>query len=564
MSTLRMGLAQINPTVGDFGGNMSKILQVLEEARALGADIVSFGELVLCGYPPEDLLFKPQFVQATRSALDKIIPATSGITAVVGFAEEDGGKIYNSAAIIHNGELAGIYRKMFLPNYGVFDEKRYFQPGKNPCIFDIDGLIFGVNICEDIWEQTGPTKLQALSGASLIFNLSASPYHKGKGRQREAMLAERAREAKVFIAYTNIVGGQDELVFDGGSLILSPEGEALARGKQFDEDLIYADLETPKMSQAEVNTKVKKTKLAPLGKSKEKPPLPQKETEILHGEAEIYAALILGTRDYVRKNGFQKVLMGLSGGIDSSLTACIARDALGPENVTAVMMPSRYSSRESIEGAREVAKNLGIKLINIPIEESFKAYKETLADAFKDSEEDVTEENLQARIRGNILMALSNKFGWLVLTTGNKSEVSVGYCTLYGDTAGGFALLKDVPKTLVYRLAQYKNQNSPRDVIPQNIISRPPTAELRPQQKDSDMLPEYAILDAILEAYVEKNLSLEEIVGRGHEREVVSKVIQMVDGNEYKRRQGPPGIKITPRAFGRDRRMPITNRFREA
>jgi len=564
MPALRIALAQINPTVGDFGANRSKILNFLERAQALGAEVISFGELALCGYPPEDLLLKPQFLQANRKALEEIIPATSGITAVVGFAEEDAGKIYNSAAIIHNGELADIYRKMILPNYGVFDEQRYFQPGSNPFIFDLDGLIFGVSICRDIWEKAGPTKVQAECGAGLIINLSASPYHKGKGRERQAMLAGRARENKVFIAYTNIVGGQDELVFDGGSLILAPGGEVLCRGKQFAEDLTYADLEIAEISQAKPRPKVKKVTLSPYTRSKKKPPLDRKEPEILQDEAEIYAALVLGTRDYVRKNGFEKVVIGLSGGIDSSLSACVARDALGPENVTAVMMPSRYSSQESIEGAREVAKNLGLKLMNIPIEEPFKAYTETLADTFKDQEEDVTEENLQARIRGNILMALSNKFGWLVLTTGNKSEVSVGYCTLYGDTAGGFALLKDVPKTFVYKLAEYKNRTSPQELIPQRIISRQPTAELRPGQKDSDALPEYSVLDAILEAYVEQDQSLEEIVGQGHDEEIVRKVIQMVDKNEYKRRQGPPGIRITPRAFGRDRRMPITNRFGEA
>jgi len=564
MPSLRIALAQINPTVGAFGANRDKILKVTERAQGLGVEVVSFGELTLCGYPPEDLLLKPQFIRASRKALEEIIPATSGITAVVGFAEEAGGKIYNSAAIIHNGELAGIYRKMLLPNYGVFDEKRYFQPGTEPFVFDLDGLIFGVNICEDIWEEEGPTKVQADFGAGLIINLSASPYHKGKGQEREEMLAGRARENGVFISYTNIVGGQDELVFDGASLILAPEGDVLARGKQFAEDLTYADLEIAEKNATETSSTVKKVTLPPYTRSKEKPPLASVEPRILEGEAEIYAALVLGTRDYVRKNGFEKVVIGLSGGIDSSLTACVARDALGPENVAAVMMPSRYSSQESIEGARQVAKNLGLKLMNIPIEEAFKTYKETLADTFKETEEDVTEENLQARIRGNILMALSNKFGWLVLTTGNKSEVSVGYCTLYGDTAGGFAVLKDVPKMLVYELAEYKNRTSPQEVIPQSIISRQPTAELSPQQKDSDALPEYHILDAVLEAYVEGSMSLEEIVAQGHEREIVSKVIQMVDKNEYKRRQAPPGIKISPRAFGRDRRMPITNRFREA
>ena len=564
MPTLRIALAQINPTVGAFGANSDKILKVTERAQALSAEVVSFGELVICGYPPEDLLLKPQFIRANRKALEKIIPATSGITVVVGFAEEAEGKIYNSAAIIHNGELAGIYRKMLLPNYGVFDEKRYFEPGTEPLVFDLAGLIFGVNICEDIWETGGPTEVQAKAGAGLIINLSASPYHKGKGQEREEMLATRARETGVFITYTNIVGGQDELVFDGGSLILSAGGEVLARGKQFAEDLTYADLEIAEISETNRRPKGKKVTLPPYAGSKEKPPLAPVEPRILQGEAEIYAALVLGTRDYVRKNGFEKAVIGLSGGIDSSLTTCVARDALGPENVTAIMMPSRYSSQESIEGAREVAKNLGVKLMNIPIEEAFKAYKETLADAFKDLEEDVTEENLQARIRGNILMALSNKFGWLVLTTGNKSEVSVGYCTLYGDTAGGFAVLKDVPKMLVYKLAEHKNRTSPQEVIPPSIISREPTAELRPEQKDSDALPKYPILDAILRAYVEEDMSLEEIVGQGHAREVVRKVIRMVDENEYKRRQGPPGIKITPRAHLRDRRMPISNRFREA
>lgn len=541
MKVVRIALAQINPTVGDIGGNTSKICDYIKKAREKAAKIVMFPELAVTGYPPEDLLLKPQFIQDNLNALERIREETSGVAVVVGFVDRNEG-IYNAAAIFHDRKLIGVYHKMFLPNYGVFDEYRYFKAGKESPVYTIEGLTFGVNICEDIWYQEGPSKAQALSGAEIILNINASPYHMGKIHFRAEMLAQRASENNVIIAYLNTVGGQDELVFDGGSFIIDKTGEIIVRGRQFEEELSVAEIVLDGESERHFS-----------------PP-------IASPEEEVYKALVLGTRDYVRKNGFKHVAIGLSGGIDSSLVAAVAADAVGNENVSGVFMPSQYTSRESMEDAHELAKNLGIKITGVPISAILESYQQALKAEFHGKAPDVTEENLQARIRGNILMAFSNKFGWLVLTTGNKSEMSVGYATLYGDMAGGFAVIKDVPKTLVYRLCKWKNLKEGRAVIPERVLWKEPSAELKPDQKDTDTLPPYEVLDPILKAYVEDDKTFEEILSLGCEvectREVIQKIIQMIDGSEYKRRQSPPGIKITPRAFGKDRRFPITNKYR--
>jgi NAD+ synthase (glutamine-hydrolysing) len=545
-------------------------------------DLVAFPELAITGYPPEDLLLKPDFIQANLDCLQQIVAESRSITVVVGFVDS-ADDIYNAAAIIHDGTLAGVYHKMYLPNYGVFDENRYFQAGTDYSVFVLRGTSIGVNICEDIWYPAGPSEVQTLAGgAEVIVNISASPYHAGKGQFRERMLSTRAADNVAIVAFCNLVGGQDELVFDGGSVIFDERGELVARGRQFEEDLVVADLDVgsvfrqrlhdPRRRKEKLTANVGKVSRIALPEVKsrgEKPPLSTRKVqriglkvERLEPLAEIYQALVLGTRDYVRKNSFRKVVIGLSGGIDSSLTAAIAVDALGRENVVGVFMPSRYSSKESREDAQRLAENLGIEFLIIPIDGTFQAYLDMLAGPFAGTEPDVTEENIQARIRGNILMALSNKFGWLVLTTGNKSEVSVGYCTLYGDTAGGFAVIKDVPKTLVYQLAGHVNASAGREVIPRRVFEKPPSAELRPDQRDEDDLGPYATLDPILRAYVEEDRSLAEIVAMGFDEATVRRVIRMVDRNEYKRRQAPPGVKITPRAFGRDRRLPITNKYR--
>ncbi len=575
MRTLRIGLAQINPTVGDLSGNVRKIMDYIGRARELGVDLVAFPELAITGYPPEDLLLKPDFIEANLDCLQQIVESTRSITAVVGFVDS-ADDIYNAAAIIHDGALAGVYHKMYLPNYGVFDEDRYFQAGTDYPVFVLPGTSIGINICEDIWYPAGPGEVQALAGgAEVIVSISASPYYAGKGLARERMLATRAADNVAMVAFCNLVGGQDELVFDGNSVIFDERGELVVRGKQFEEDLIVADLDVGSVFRQRLHDpRRRKEKLAadvgrvsrialPEVESRgEKPPLPARRMERLDPLAEIYQALVLGTRDYVHKNGFQKVVIGLSGGIDSSLTAAIAVDALGKENVVGVFMPSRYSSEESRVDAGKLAENLGIRFLSIPIDDTFQAYLDMLSAPFAGVEPDVTEENVQARIRGNILMALSNKFGWLVLTTGNKSEVSVGYCTLYGDMAGGFAVVKDVPKALVYQLAGHVNGSAGREVIPRRVFEKAPTAELRPDQRDEDTLGPYATLDPILHAYVEEDRGLDEIVALGFDEATVRRVIGMVDRNEYKRRQAPPGVKITPRAFGKDRRLPITNQYR--
>jgi len=562
-------MAQMNSTVGDLWGNAEKISNFISRAKEFQVDIINFPELVICGYPPEDLLLKSHFVRNNLKALNAVINSTKDITAVVGFVDKDEqGQIFNAAAIINNKELKGVYHKLELSNYGVFDEKRYFQRGKEFSLFKLGNVSFGVSICEDIWKNKGAANLEAESGAKLLINLSASPYHAGKRRVREKLLVKRAKETGSFICYTNLVGGQDELVFDGGSLVIDSEGEIIASGKQFQEDFVIADLDIDLILKSKPNFKrkagVKSVISFPRNIAKKTALAKEQSLKRLTPLEEIYSALVLGTRDYVSKNGFQKVVIGLSGGIDSSLTAVIACDALGKDNIIGVSMPSSYSSEATKSDTRILTENLGIKLIVIPIDTIFKIYLMTLEKEFAGLKRDVTEENLQARIRGNILMALSNKFGYLVLTTGNKSEISCGYCTLYGDMAGGFNILKDVPKTLVYKLAKFRNKKEGRELIPDSIIIREPSAELRPDQKDKDTLPPYSILDPILKSYIEENKSYEEIITEGKfDPNLTKKVIQMIDRNEYKRRQSCPGIKITPKAFGKDRRMPITNRYRE-
>ena len=576
MRQLRIGMAQINTTVGDFAGNRQKILKAIDEARSSGVDLLTFPELAICGYPPEDLLFKPQFIAENLESVEKVIDASSGLTIVVGFvdAKED---IYNAAAIIHDGTLVSVYHKIYLPNYGVFDENRYFRAGSECPVYIIGGIGVGVNICEDIWYEAGPATTQAYSGAEVIVNISASPYHFGKGSFRERMVATRAADNVAIFALCNLVGGQDELVFDGNSMVLDEKGRLIARGKQFEEDLIVTDLDVESVFRTRLHDP-RWRKAAPLVEGQgwretrivvseapfgvPKLTIPRRQHEVRSLPGEVYDALVLGTRDYVRKNGFEKVVIGLSGGIDSSLVAAIAVDALGKSNVVGVAMPSRYSSPGSLSDTELLTKNLGIKLLTIPIEKVFQTYLDMLAEAFKGTEPSVAEENIQARIRGNILMALSNKFGWLVLTTGNKSEMATGYTTLYGDMAGGFAVIKDVPKTMAYELARHRNSLAETELIPRTVINKPPSAELRPEQKDIDSLPPYELLDPVLTAYVEEDKSIEQIVAAGIDEQVVKKAARLVDTSEYKRRQAPPGVKITPRAFGRDRRLPITNRFR--
>lgn len=583
--SFRVALAQVNSTVGDLAGNTAKILDYLQRAKAAGAALVAFPELAVTGYPPEDLLLKPRFIRDNLDRIGEIAARTRDITAVVGFVDADD-DIYNAAAVLHNGAIAGVYRKTYLPNYGVFDEERYFRHGSEQPVFVIGGVRVGVSVCEDIWYPAGPAATQAATGAHVLVNINASPYHIGKREQREKMLATRAFDNQVIVCYLNAVGGQDELVFDGASLVFDQAGRLLARGRQFEEDLLVLDLDVESVfrgrlhdprprhlryrpSPEEVPTPrivVSEAPAAPATHPDGKPSLPDAGSgpppAPLEEIAEVYAALTLGTRDYARKNGFAKVVIGLSGGIDSSLVATIAADALGPENVVGVSMPSRYSSPGSRDDAAALAQALGIGLVTLPIEKPFQAYLDTLEEAFRGTQPDVTEENLQARIRGNLWMALSNKFGYLVLTGGNKSEMATGYATLYGDMAGGFAVIKDVPKTMVYRLAEYRNALTPsRPPIPENALRKAPSAELRPNQTDQDTLPPYPVLDGILQAYVEEDRSVEEIVALGYPEDLVRRVIRLVDRSEYKRRQAPPGIKVTPRAFGRDRRLPITNRY---
>jgi len=578
MRTFRLAMAQINPTVGDLDGNAAKIIAYIDQARALNADLVAFPELAIPGYPPEDLLFKPQFIADNRRALERIIAASQRIAAVVGFVDADS-DIYNAAAVLSDGKLAGVYRKMYLPNYGVFDEDRYFKAGRQCPVYVINGVGVGVNICEDIWYALGPTAVQRDAGAEVIVNINGSPFHAGKRAFRQRMLATRANDNGLFVSYTNMVGGQDELVFDGGSMLFNHQGEMIASGRSFQEELIVADLSVDAVFNARLHDPRPRKEdpdiLRSIGEAlrihvsdyverSPRLPLEPSKSPPLEAEAEVYAALVLGARDYVRKSGFRKVVLGLSGGIDSSVTCCIAVDALGAENVVGVSMPSRYSSEGSVTDAKLLADKLGVELTTIPIEPAHHAYMDMLTPHFKGEAPGVAEENIQARIRGNVLMALSNKFGWLVLSTGNKSELSVGYSTLYGDMAGGFAVLKDVPKTLVYRLARWRNAHgTPLGIIPEAVLDKPPSPELRAEQKTEEERIPYRLMDPILKAYVEEDRTYDEMLALGFDPAHVQQVIRWVDTNEYKRRQAAPGIKITPRNFGRDRRMPMVNRYRQ-
>jgi NAD+ synthase (glutamine-hydrolysing) len=573
--SLRLALCQINPTVGDLAGNEALILDAIERARSEGAQLVLLPELAVTGYPPEDLLLKEHFLAAAGASVERLAAACEGLVVVVGFPEraED---VFNSAAVLQGGRIRGVYRKCLLPNYGVFDEQRYFQAGRTPALIRVGDALVGLTVCEDIWEAGPPASLEALAGATLLVNISASPYHAGKGSERERMLAQRARDYQAAVAFCALVGGQDELVFDGHSCVLDHTGEVLARAAQFEPELLVCDVDLHAPAAARLRdashrpvARREPSGAALIAELPEPAPAPQPararatvREPIAPIEAEIYGALTLGLRDYVLKNGFGTVVLGLSGGIDSALVACVAVDALGPERTRVAIMPSPYSSVETQSDARELAARLGLVPFELRIEEVMEAYERTLAEPFQGCEPDLTEENLQARIRGNLLMALSNKFGWLVLTTSNKSESSVGYTTLYGDMAGGFAVIKDVPKTLVYRLAGWLGARTPAP-IPASIIERAPSAELRHDQRDEDSLPPYALLDRILEGYIERDAGRDQLIAEGLPAEVVDRVIRLVDLAEYKRRQAPPGIKITTRAFGRDRRMPITSRYRD-
>ena len=578
MRKFRVALAQINVTVGDLPGNTAKILDVISDARDVGASLVAFPELTVPGYPPEDLLLKPQFLTENRRCMEQIAEASHDICVVVGFADFVGGEVYNAAAVAYDGKHVGTYHKQFLPNYGVFDEDRYFRSGDSCPVYVVDGTPVGVNICEDMWYAVGPSVVQRSVGAEVIVNINGSPFHAGKWRSREKMLATRAADNEVFLAYVNMVGGQDELVFDGGSMVFDPTGEMIASSSQFEEDLLMVDLDVeavfrsrlrdprPRKEDPESIRRLGRAELVPVSEWNEENldgVAAEPGPGMFHdGPAEVYQALTLGTRDYVLKCGFEKVLVALSGGIDSSLVAAIAVDALGSENVVGVSMPSRFSSEGSVVDAKLLADNLGIELWTLPIEQPFEAMLDTLEPQFKGTDWGVSEENIQSRIRGNLIMALSNKFGWLVLTTGNKSEMATGYATIYGDMSGGFAVIKDVPKVMCYELSEYRNSEADRPIIPVSVIEKPPSAELRPDQFDEDSLPSYERLDPILKAYVEDDMSFEEIISTGEDPEVVKHVIGLVDRSEYKRRQAAPGIKITPRNFGRDRRMPIANRWR--
>jgi len=559
---LRVALAQVNPTVGDLSGNAALIKDYYSRAADAGADVVVFPELAITGYPPEDLLLKPSFVRQNFEIMRDLAKTLKNPAAVIGFvAHDEAGRLYNAAAVVAGGRVRGVYHKEELPNYGVFDEKRYFAEGTGLPLFVIRGVQIGVTVCEDAWIGDGPVQGVARNGAEVVLNINASPYHRDKSFERQILFRQRARDNKVFFFYVQTVGGQDELVFDGDSLAYAPDGRLLARGAQFEEELVLVDIELPDKTRG-----IKKgAEVVQISKAiaRKNPPLPERRARRgMDRVEEVYSALQLGTRDYIRKNGFQSVVIGLSGGIDSSLTAVIAADAIGAENVVGIAMPSEISSSESLEDAKELATNLGIQFDVLAIAGIQRAFMDALADPFAGTKPGLAEENLQARIRGTILMALSNKFGHLVLTTGNKSEMATGYSTLYGDMAGGFAVLKDVPKTLVYELSAWRNSYG-LEAIPDRVFTKPPSAELRSGQTDQDELPPYDELDPILHAYVEEERSIREMIALGYDENTVRKVVEMVDRSEYKRRQAPPGVKITARAFGKDRRLPITNRFRQ-
>lgn len=563
LSVLRIGLAQINPVVGDLTGNIKLIIGAYDKARAEGCDLIALPELSVTGYPPEDLVLKPGFVADNLAAMQRCAEHTGDCAAVIGFVDVDAeGGLFNAAAVCAGGAVLGIYYKQLLPNYGVFDEQRYFSSKRNdlvsPTLFRIGGVLVGVTICEDIWSEDGPVRSQAQAGAVLNLNINASPYHRGKIGERQQMVSERARANNCAVAYVNQVGGQDELVFDGGSMLFAANGNLLARSPQFVDDILIADIElTPGQPKSdglivEVSSIPKRKtspvdlRIAPLGEDLE----------------ELYCALVSGTRDYVKKNGFTDVVIGLSGGVDSALVAALATDALGAQHVHGVSMPSRYSSAGSRTDAAQLATNLGIDMQTISIEPAFQAFLGMCGPSFGNRPTDLAEENLQSRVRGTTLMALSNKFGWMVLTTGNKSELAVGYFTLYGDSVGGYAVIKDLLKTTVYELCHYVNRRGTTELIPDSVITKPPSAELRPDQRDDQSLPPYDVLDSILSLYVEQDHTAAEIIAVGYDAELVRRVARLVDMNEYKRRQSPPGVRVTMKAFGKDRRLPITNAYR--
>ena len=572
MRRLRVSLAQINSTVGDLDGNADKIIDQIREAESVGADLVAFPELALTGYPPEDLVLRRGFVEDNLATLDRVREATTGlhVTAIVGFVDY-AHDIFNAAGVLHDGELAGAYHKQYLPNYGVFDEARYFRPGQGVQLFDIAGARVGVTICEDIWYSSGPMQDQCLAGAEVVVNINGSPFHAGKSHQREQMLATRAADNAVLTLYCNLVGGQDHLIFDGGSTIYGPGGDLIARADLFTEQLLTVDLDVEEVRQTRLHDprlrRLPQTQAEQAAVSREidvdrGPLLEPSIAETLSSDVQVYEALVLGTRDYVHKTGFSDVVIALSGGIDSTITAVIAVDALGADHVRGVSMPSRYSSEGSVADARALADNLGIQMDVLPIEGPYQSYLDTLAPLFEGLPQDVTEENLQARIRGVLMMAISNKTGALVLTTSNKSESATGYTTLYGDMTGGLAVIQDVPKLLVYRISELVNERAGREVIPVSVLTKPPSAELRPDQFDEQSLMPYERLDPILQSFVQEDRSLDEIVAAGFDESDVKRVMSLVTGAEYKRRQAAPGLKITPRAFGRDRRFPIANRYR--
>jgi len=584
MRRLRIGLAQMNPTVGDLDGNYEKIVAAIGKARSQQVDLLALPEMVITGYPPEDLLLKPSFIERAMQRTHDLLPHTGGMTVVVGTVDRDV-DLFNAAAVLHDGRWSGTYRKRYLPNYGVFDENRYFMPATSNPVFVREGAVLGVNICEDIWYSGGPVEEQVIrGGAEIVVNVSASPYHAGKAQQRKRMLCTRAADNLVVVCYVNLVGGQDEVIYDGCSLIIDQQGQVLAEGEMFHDDLVVADVNLDDVFNARLHNPLLRkgraldtgepavrialgraegfephaavaVEAAPRPQVAKRAPIPERSLA-----AEVYEALVLGTHDYVRKNDFASVVLGLSGGIDSALCACIAADALGPANVIGVQMPSRFTAAASQEDSEALARALGMRYMTLPIDDILEGYLRALAPAFENRPADITEENLQARIRGNELMALSNKFGWLVVTTGNKSEISVGYSTLYGDTAGGFAILKDVYKTFVYELARHRNRGRSAP-IPERTLTRAPSAELKAEQTDQDTLPPYDVLDPILRMYVEEDRAARDIADLGFDLETVQRVVRLVDRAEYKRRQSPPGIKISPRAFGKDRRLPITNRW---
>ena len=553
-----MALSQINPIVGDLPGNESKIQADYAKADAAGCQVIVYPELAVTGYPPEDLLLKKAFVRHNQLAVERIASYTGDCAAIVGFVHAEGGHLYNAVALCRNGGIQGVYHKQLLPNYSVFDEQRYFSAGNSFSLFRVNGALMGVTICEDIWDPNGPVATQAQAGAVLNININGSPFHRGKSGERQQMVSERARDNTCVIAYVNQVCGQDELVFDGGSMLFDATGALLAKSAQFVEEIQFVDVVVPR-TVGKPNAEIQE--LLPV--------VAPREVALMGAIAattsdieQMYGALVLGTRDYVRKNGFSDVVIGLSGGIDSALVAAIAVDALGAEHVHGVSMPSRYSSEGSRSDAATLAQNLGIDMQTISIEPAFEAYLQMTAASFAGRPQDLTEENLQSRVRGTTLMALSNKFGWMVLTTGNKSELAVGYFTLYGDSVGGYAVIKDLLKTSVYEMCRYINSKHGREVIPEVVITKPPSAELRPDQRDDQSLPPYEVLDAILELYVEQDRTAAEIIALGHDEALVRRISRLVDLSEYKRRQGAPGVRVTLKAFGKDRRLPITNAYR--